>query len=124
MKSSKKILIVEDDQALNEAYVLILSESGYDVLSAGNGEEALAVIKKEGDPRLIFLDLRMPVTDGIGFLKQYRPADHPDTDIIVFSNYDADKEVEEAYSLGAQRYILKARATPKELIRIVEATLD
>ncbi len=124
MKSSKKILIVEDDQALNEAYVLILSESGYDVLSAGNGEEALAAIKKEGDPRLIFLDLRMPVMDGIGFLKQYRPADHPDTDIIVFSNYDADKEVEEAYSLGAQRYILKARATPKELTRIVEATLD
>ena len=58
--------------------------------------------------------------DGIEFLKNYDAPSHEDTTIIVFSNYDAKKEVDEAYELGADRYVLKARAAPKELIKIVE----
>lgn len=119
MKSTTRILIVEDDIDLNSAYEMILSASGYTVSTAYNGAEALDVVEKEGDPDIIFLDLRMPVMDGIEFLKQYDAARHEDTAIIVFSNYDAKKEVDEAYELGADRYVLKARAAPKELIRIV-----
>lgn len=123
MATPAKILIVEDDADLNSAYKMILSSAGYDVTSAYNGEEALAEIKKNGDPRIMFLDLRMPVMDGITFLEQYNAPKHDDTTIIVFSNYDAQKEVDRAYELGAHRYVLKARAAPKELIRIVEDTL-
>jgi DNA-binding NarL/FixJ family response regulator len=43
--------------------------------------------------------------------------------IIVFSNYDLQQEIDEAYDLGAQRYVLKAWASPKELIKIVEDTI-
>lgn len=115
------ILIVEDDVDLNAAYSMILSsESGYDVKTAFNGEEALEVIDSTGDPDIIFLDLRMPVLDGIGFLKKYDAPKHEDTTIIVFSNYDAQHEVDEAYDLGAKRYVLKARAAPKELMRIIQ----
>ena len=113
------ILVVEDDPDLNGAYHLILTSAGYDVRVAFNGEEALESIQKNGDPEIMFLDLRMPVMDGIEFLKSYKPIEHPETTIVVFSNYDAQKEVDEAYELGAHRYILKARAAPKELIRIV-----
>lgn len=120
------ILIVEDDTALNDAYNTILKTAGYTVRTAFNGEEALDVLKKQDkDPDIIFLDLRMPILDGIGFLKSYQPlTNHPDVDIIVFSNYDMQQEVDEAYSLGAQRYVLKAWATPKELIKIVEDTMQ
>lgn len=122
-KKRSNILIIEDDVALNQAYVTILSTAGYTVRSAFNGEEALKLAAEE-EPDLIFLDLRMPTMDGIGFLKAYEPkTQHKDVKIIVFSNYDLQKEIDEAYDLGAQRYVLKAWASPKELIKIVEDTL-
>lgn len=118
------VLIVEDDLALNQAYRTILTTAGYAVQTAFNGEEALALAGLQ-EPDLIFLDLRMPVMDGIEFLKAYQPnLHHPDVSIVLFSNYDAQKEIDEAYELGAQRYVLKAWASPKELIKIVEDTLS
>jgi CheY-like chemotaxis protein len=120
------ILIVEDDVALNDAYNTILQTAGHNVRTAFNGEEALEILKDPtSEPDIIFLDLRMPILDGIGFLKGYQPlTNHPDVDIIVFSNYDMQQEVDEAYSLGAQRYVLKAWATPKELLKIVDDTMQ
>jgi CheY-like chemotaxis protein len=115
------ILVVEDDIALNEAYQMILASAGHTVRTAENGEQALRVITEEGEPDLIFLDLRMPVMNGIEFLRAYQPTSHPNTTVIVFSNYDADNEVKEAYNLGIDRYILKARATPKELLKVVDS---
>ena len=123
MKKQAKILIVEDDVDLNSASNTILSSVGYEVVSAMNGKEALDEVSANGDPRIMFLDLRMPVMDGIEFLEKYDAPAHKDTTIIVFSNYEAQKEVDRAYELGAHRYVLKARAAPKELIRIVEDTL-
>ncbi len=123
MTKKVRILVVEDDIDLNGAYNMILSSAGYDVTSVFNGKEALADLEKNGDPKIMFLDLRMPVMDGIEFLKEYDAPKHSGTTIIVFSNYDAQKEVDHAYDLGAHRYVLKARAAPKELIRIVKDTL-
>ena len=114
------ILVVEDDNALNDAYRTILSSVGHDVLSAFNGQEALdllATLKKM--PDIILLDLRMPVLDGVGFLKEYHPENHPDTTVVVFSNYDAHKDIDAAYELGVDRYVLKARAAPKDLLHLV-----
>lgn len=118
-----KILVVEDDASLNDAYKTILLGAGYDTRTAFNGEEALKLVK-ESEPDIIFLDLRMPVLDGIGFLRKYnQKTDHPDVKIIVFSNYDMQQEVDEAYELGAERYVLKAWASPSELIKIVRDTV-
>lgn len=122
-ETQPKILVVEDDTSLNEAYKTILSAAGYETKTAFNGKEALELVEEE-EPDIIFLDLRMPVLDGIGFLRAYQPkAKHPDVKIIVFSNYDMQQEVDEAYELGAERYVLKAWASPKELIKIVKDTM-
>lgn len=122
--NKKSVLIVEDDVDLRDAYVLILQSEGIDTVSAENGQVALDIIKAKGDPGVIFLDLRMPVMNGIEFLRAYNPPTHPDTEIVVFSNYDAKNEIDQAYALGAHRYVLKARAAPKELIRIVRTILS
>jgi len=118
------ILIVEDEKVLNEAYELVLKREGYNVVAAFNGEEALAATaKKEFD--LILLDLRMPKMDGVEFLKKFRPQkNHPDTKVIIFSNYDDEKEVQEAIKNGANRYILKAWSSPKELTKLVRDSLE
>lgn len=120
---TKNILIVEDEPTLATAYRTLLEGAGYQVESAYNGEEALARADEFG-PDLILLDLRMPVMDGVGFLSNYNlPEDHPDVKVIVFSNYDMQKEIDEAYRLGADRYVLKAWASPREILQLVENTL-
>lgn len=124
MKIKSTILIVEDDVDLNGAYEMILSSAGHEIRTSFNGKEALENIESNGHPEIIFLDLRMPIMDGIEFLRKYDAPEHEDTTIIVFSNYDAQKEVDVAYELGAERYILKARAAPKELLRIVDDILS
>ncbi len=122
-KQQPSILIVEDEHSLNDAYQMILQKSGYTVYTAYDGEEALKVAAQH-EPTLILLDLRMPRLDGIGFLKKYQLLKkHPNVRVIVFSNYDMQKEIDEAYGLGADRYILKAWASPKELLQVVENTL-
>lgn len=122
-ETKPNILVVEDDASLNDAYKTILSAAGYETRTAFNGEEALKLVDEQ-EPDIIFLDLRMPVLDGIGFLRTYQPKEkHPGVKIIVFSNYDMQQEVDEAYELGAERYVLKAWASPKELIKIVKDTM-
>jgi serine/threonine protein kinase len=64
---NKPILVVEDDSAVREALVRLLEEEGYRALGAANGREALAFSQAE-TPRLILLDLKMPVMDGWQFL--------------------------------------------------------
>lgn len=120
MVNQADILVIEDDKELNEAYKMILESAGNSVATARGGEEALDYLKIAKSPSIIFLDLKLKGIDGIEFLKQYDATKHTDTTVILFSNYDNQKEVDQAFALGAERYILKARATPGELIRIVK----
>lgn len=119
-----KILIAEDEKALNEAYVLVLKKEGHEVHAVYNGADGVKVFK-DIKPDLVLLDLRMPKLDGLGLLKKLEPKkNYPDTKIIIFSNYDEQSEVEEAIKLGAERYILKAWSSPSELVKVVEQSLD
>jgi two-component system, OmpR family, alkaline phosphatase synthesis response regulator PhoP len=124
MAKPATILIVEDEQTLNEAYQIILRTAGYNVLSAFNGKEALR-ITAEQEPTLILLDLRMPHMDGIHFLREYDiKKNHPKVKVIVFTNYDVQKDIDEMYQQGVDRYIIKAWASPKELLRVVKDALS
>ena len=123
VKKPATILIVEDENALNEAYQIILRTAGYQVYSAYDGEDALEKAAAH-EPDLILLDLRMPHMDGLNFLRHYElRIHHPKVRVVVFSNYDIQKDIDEAYNQGADRYILKAWASPKELLKIVADTL-
>lgn len=119
----KPILVVEDDPELAEVYHTLLLQAGYDVALAHNGKDALK-ITEDHKPELILLDLRMPVMDGVEFLENYKlKENHPNVKVVVFSNYDMQDEIDDAYRLGAERYVLKAWASPKELLQIVEDSL-
>jgi DNA-binding response OmpR family regulator len=126
MKTSHRqtILVVEDEHTLNEAYQVILQKAGYVVKSAFDGQQALDALKTY-EPDLILLDLRMPNMDGLEFLQKYDVThNHPQVKIIIFSNYDMQAEIDQAYQQGADRYILKAWASPKELLALVKNTLS
>lgn len=124
MPRTQKILIVEDEKSLNEAYQITLKKEGYSVYAAFDGDQALEMVSKE-EPDLILLDVRMPGKDGIEFLRDYREkfADSK-AKVVVFSNLDQDGQVDEAYELGADKYILKALAAPKDLVKLVKSILS
>lgn len=119
-KPKKRILLVEDDAALNDAFSILLKKEHYTVDSVFNGREALEKLTSTV-PDLILLDLLMPIMDGKVFLKNFKNTSK--VPIIVFSNLDAKTEVNEALALGATRYMLKAWASPKELIRVIKDTI-
>ena len=122
VKLDKKltVMIVEDEALLNDAYAQVLGSANIDLLRAYDWQQALDILENQ-TPDIILLDLRMPVMDGISFLKKLNPKQTmPETKIIVFSNYDDQKEIDEAFSLGAMHYMLKAWATPDELIRLIQ----
>ncbi len=113
-----RILIVEDDKTLNEAYCLILQKAGHEVTTVFNGQEALDVLKTF-KPSIILLDLLMPKLSGLQFLEAFQPKNHPEITVIILSNIGDDTEVEKAMKLGAYKYIVKAHASPEELSALV-----
>jgi len=120
---TKSVLIVEDEPELAEIYKVLLTQSGYSATVVFNGKDALKSVE-EKSPDLILLDLRMPIMDGVEFLKQFDlKKKHPDVKVVVFSNYDLQDEIDDAYRLGADRYVLKAWASPKELLQIVKDSI-
>ncbi len=118
-----KILLVEDDKDLIEAYALVLKAARHKIKKALNGKEALVAVKKF-KPELILLDLLMPIKSGKEFLKEYQKnKDHKDVKIIVFSNLQDSNELEDVYKLGADRFIIKSWTGPHGLLKIIDEVL-
>jgi CheY-like chemotaxis protein len=118
------VLVVEDEPTLNAAYVRILESGKMEAQSSFNGEEALARLE-EMDPDVILLDLKMPKMSGLEFLATFaKMKPQRKAKVIIFSNYDKQAEIKEAFKLGASKYMLKAWASPKELIKIIQETVN
>lgn len=122
-KPPAKILVVEDEELLREAYLKILSTHGFQVDSAPNGEVALKILPKF-KPDIILLDILMPRVDGVDFLERAHLDKHyPLTKVIVFSNLSSQEKLNKIMTLGAIRHVLKASLSPQELIAEVESAL-
>jgi DNA-binding response OmpR family regulator len=118
-----KIMIVEDDMDLNNAYALILNKEGHEVARAYNGDEAIEKLKGF-DPDLILLDLLMPVKSGVEFLRDYDVVQkHRHTKVLIFTNLEHASEIHEAFRLGADQCVIKAWTAPQGLISVVNDIL-
>ena len=82
-RASDRILVVEDDPDARDEMALVLRSEGYDVAAAGDGEEALAELRR-ATPALILLDLMMPVMDGWQFANELKARDE-DIPIVLLS---------------------------------------
>jgi CheY-like chemotaxis protein len=119
-----RILIVEDDRDLNNAYSIILRNEGHEVVEAYDGKEALDKVK-DFEPDLILLDLLMPIMGGLEFLQHFDLVNsHPKVKVLIFTNMENSPEVNEAYKLGAHRCIIKSWTAPHNLARVVNDTLN
>jgi len=103
-RSTSKILIVDDDEGVTQTFARMLRLEGYQVRTAVSAEKGL-LEAEQSHPDAIILDLRMPLVDGLGFLRRLRSRDaHSSTPVaIVTGDYFLDDAVSnELRELGAE----------------------
>lgn len=113
----KKILIAEDDFFIRDIYSKVFSSSGYEVIIAVDGEDALQKIKTQPYDLLI-LDIMMPKKSGLDVLRQLRAMTTPikDTSVFILSNLGQQNVIEEAFKIGMDGYIIKSQMTPQQIV--------
>jgi two-component system chemotaxis response regulator CheY len=105
---AKKILIVDDSASVRTVARMALSEAGYEIMEAGNGQEALQVLSAQQRVHLIVSDVNMPVMDGISFLKQVKAhPNHKFTPVIMLTTEAGQDKKEEGRAAGAKAWITK-----------------
>ena len=118
-----KILLVEDDKSLREIYGVRLQAEGYEIVSAGDGEEALAVAIKER-PALIVSDVMMPKISGFDMLDILRSTtETKDVKVIMMTALSSEDQRARGEALGADRYLVKSQVGIEDVVRTVHDVL-
>lgn len=120
----KRILFVEDEQAIAQVYADILQTAGFEVDLAYDGNKGLQQASNNNYD-LILLDLMLPYVSGTDILKALRdkrrsPQFNQQTDIVMLTNFDVDDQQKKEILSLAQAYLLKVNTTPKTLIQILQ----
>lgn len=118
-RNKEKILVVDDEINIRRILETRLSSLGYEVVTAGDGEEALQVYRKE-NPRIIILDIMMPKLDGYGVCQEIRR--ESDVPILMLTALGDVADRITGLELGADDYMVKP-FSPKELEARVKAIL-
>jgi CheY-like chemotaxis protein len=109
------ILLVEDDPTIAKLYGVLLESRGYTVRRAGDGLDGLDQANQRR-PDLVLLDIMMPRMNGIAFLQALRSGPMQDVPVVVLSNFMEQQLVDDAMSLGALEYMVKAQTRPEALV--------
>lgn len=118
-----KIMLVEDDKSLREIYGVRLLAEGYDIVSAADGEEALAMAIKER-PKLIISDVMMPKISGFDMLDILRSTTETrDIKVIMMTALSSEDQRQRGEQLGADRYLVKSQVGIEDVIRVVHEVL-
>lgn len=112
----KKILFIEDEAALQEAFGGFLKQAGYKVLNALDGEIGLRLAKTE-KPDLILLDIVLPKYNGFEVLEKLKSEKETENiPVIVLTNMEKMEDINKAIELGAKTYLVKTQYELKEVI--------
>lgn len=118
-----KIMLVEDDNNLREIYGARLLAEGFEIVSAKDGEEALAMAVKER-PDLIISDIMMPKISGFDMLDILRSTpETKNTKVIMMTALSQTEDKERADKLGADRYLVKSQVTLEDVAKAAKEVL-
>lgn len=118
-----KVMLVEDDDSLREIYSIRLTAEGYNIVSARDGEEALAIAVRER-PDLIVSDVMMPKITGFDMLDILRST--PETQnikVIMMTALSSEDERIRGENLGADRYLVKSQVGIEDVVNAVHDVL-
>lgn len=118
-----KIMLVEDDKSLREIYGIRLVAEGYEIVSAGDGEEALAMAVKE-HPDLILADVMMPKISGFDMLDILRATpETKDVKVVMMTALSSEDQRARGEALGANRYLVKSQVGIEDVVRTIRDVL-
>ena len=123
----KKILVVDDEEPISDIIKFNMAKEGYEVLTAFDGKEALAVFEAE-NPDILILDLMLPEIDGLEVARTIRKTSN--VPIIVLSAKDTEFDKVIGLEIGADDYVTKPfsnrelQARVKALLRRTELTVE
>lgn len=121
--SDKKIMWIEDDQFLSGIIAQKLSSHGGTLIHSSNGEDGLAMVKKE-KPDVLILDILLPGISGFEVLESIKTdPEVKHIPIVMFSNLGDPEDIKKAKDLGATKFLVKATLIPDELVNELVAVL-
>ena len=116
------VCIVDDNDDIRDIYSMKFRNEGFSVVTAGDGEEALVVIKRDR-PDVVLLDIQMPILDGLGVLKVLKSdIDLAKIPVVILSNVDSEEMFQHVSELGGARYYLVKSLTDPQ--KVVDITLE
>lgn len=119
------IIIVDDDDFLVDMYATKFSLSNIKAEACNSGPALLEKLRAGATPELILLDIVMSGMTGIEALKKMREEKlAPGVPVVMLTNQNDEKDVEEAKNLGIATYIVKSAATPAEVVAEVQGILN
>ncbi len=119
-----KILVIEDDNFLANAFSIKLNSSGFEVKIAHDGDETNNILTNFL-PDLILLDLLLPKKDGFAILGELKKnKKFHDIPVIVVSNLGQKEDIEEATKLGAVKYLVKTNYGLEEIVTIIKEFIN
>jgi two-component system cell cycle sensor histidine kinase/response regulator CckA len=122
-QGKETVLVVDDEAALREIALRILRSSGYQVLLAQSGEEALELLREQdGEVDLVILDINMPGMGGLRCLELVRKS-WPNMKVIIASGYSKEASLKSTIEMGAKTYVTKPFRMA-ELLTAVRQALD
>lgn len=117
---AKKILLVEDDEMISSMYKTRMEQSGYEILTANNGNDGLSTALKE-KPDIILLDIILPQMDGFSVLQELRGSKKTEKiPVFMLTNLGTEEDREKGKRLGANDYLVKASLTPADILHKIE----
>lgn len=101
MPRRHRVLIVEDDALIRDSLADVLSDAGYEAITAANGKEGLELLRTAELPCVILLDLMMPVMNGAEFLRELRnSANVAATPVVIVSAWENEAQAVEGAAQG------------------------
>jgi len=119
----RKVCIVDDEEDIREIYSVAFSQSGYEVVTARDGEEGLKVVREQ-KPDIALVDIMMPKMDGLEMIREMKKdPELAKVPIIVMTNIDDRKITAKAGKMDVYFYLVKSLFDPKKVVATVEEVL-
>jgi DNA-binding response OmpR family regulator len=123
--SKKKVMIIEDDYFVLDIYHTKLTQAGFEVVDAKDGQDGLDKLKAEENlPDLILLDIVMPRLNGLEVLGEVKKDERlKSIPIILLTNLSQKAEIDKGMELGAVDYLIKSHFTPSEVLEKINSII-
>ncbi len=123
-EAPKKVLVVDDEESVREIYRHEFTNSGYQVVTAADGEEGL-LKAGEAHPDVILLDIMLPKMSGIDVLRALKENElTKKIMVLLLTNLGEETIIKEGFELGADGYLLKVSYTPAQVVDEVKKALE